>query len=208
MQPGCRIEHGEVAVREVATIFKKIKLDTNENVGWGRINIPEESRHTTGYWFSLDEDAVAGLARSELQDGLWGVAHVLRHLAPIFLLCDPRDLQAVAQVRSPFTERPTLFLYENQPGGVGMAPRLFEIHAQLMASALELVAGCRCAGGCPGCVGPTIGDHGANKRAAVTLLRRLCASAGVSERGGTTEAPGRTGRIAGAAADPVAASTI
>ena len=51
----CTVEHGEVAVREVATIFKKIKLDTNENVGWGRISIPEESRHTTGYWFSLDD---------------------------------------------------------------------------------------------------------------------------------------------------------
>ena len=60
------------------------------------------------------------------------MAHLLRNLAPIFLMCDPRDLQAVAQVRSPFTERPTLFLYENQPGGVGMARRLFEIHAQLM----------------------------------------------------------------------------
>jgi DEAD/DEAH box helicase domain-containing protein len=172
---GASVEHGEVAVREVATIFKKIKLETNENVGWGRISIPEESRHTTGYWFSLDEDAVAGLARSELQDGLWGMAHVLRQLAPIFLMCDPRDLQAVAQVRSPFTERPTLFLYENQPGGVGMAPRLFEIHARLMAAALDLVAACRCAGGCPGCVGPTIGDHGANKRAALVLLRRLAA---------------------------------
>jgi DEAD/DEAH box helicase domain-containing protein len=171
--PGCSAEHGEVAVREVATIFKKIKLETNENVGWGRISIPEESRHTTSYWLSLSEDAVERLARAELQDGLWGMAHLLKNLAPIFLMCDPRDLQAVAQVRSPFTERPTLFLYENQPGGVGMSRRLFEIHAQLMTAALELVERCACPSGCPGCVGPSIGDHGANKRAAITLLRRL-----------------------------------
>ena len=171
---GCAVEHGEVAVREVATIFKKLKFDTNENVGWGRISIPEESRHTTGYWFALDESAVDGLARSELQDGLWGMAHLLRNLAPIFLMCDPRDLQAVAQVRSPFTGRPTLFLYENQPGGVGMARRLFGIHVQLIRAALELVERCGCPAGCPGCVGPSIGDHGTNKRAAVTLLRRLC----------------------------------
>jgi len=171
---GCDVDHGEVAVRDVATVFKKIKLETNENVGWGRIALPEESRHTTAYWFALDPATVAGLARGELQDGLWGLAHLLRHLAPIFLMCDPRDLQAVAQVRSPFTERPTLFLYENQPGGVGMARRLFEIHAPLMAAALDLIRRCPCEAGCPGCVGPSAGGHGTNKRAAAILLRRLC----------------------------------
>jgi DEAD/DEAH box helicase domain-containing protein len=170
---GCNVDHGEVAVRDVATIFKKIKLDTNENVGWGKISIPEESRHTTAYWFALDEDACEGLPRGELQDGLWGLSHLLRNLAPIFLMCDPRDLQAVAQVRSPFTGRPTLFLYENQPGGVGMARRLFEIHSRLMAAALDLVSRCGCPGGCPGCVGPSIGQHGTNKRAALLLLSRL-----------------------------------
>jgi DEAD/DEAH box helicase domain-containing protein len=178
---GCEVDHGEVAVRDVATIFKKIKLDTNENVGWGRISIPEESRHTTGYWFALGDAATEGLGRGALQDGLWGVAHLLRNLAPIFLMCDPRDLQAVAQVRSPFTERPTLFLYENQPGGVGMARRLFEIHPKLMQAARELVSNCGCPAGCPGCVGPSIGanespeqDAPTAKRAALVLLRRLC----------------------------------
>ncbi|MBI2723800.1 MAG: DEAD/DEAH box helicase [Chloroflexi bacterium] len=174
--PACEVHHGEVAVRDVATIFKKIKLETNENVGWGRIALPEESRHTTSYWFALAHQATAGLRRAELQDGLWGLAHLLRHLAPIFLMCDPRDLQAVAQVRSPFTERPTLFLYENQPGGVGMARRLFEMHTSLIDAGRSLLASCACAGGCPGCVGPVGPDgseRGANKRAAAALLERL-----------------------------------
>jgi DEAD/DEAH box helicase domain-containing protein len=108
------------------------------------------------------------------------MAHLLRHLAPIFLMCDPRDLQAVAQIRSPFTERPTLFLYENQPGGVGMSRRLFEIHNQLMDAALDVVTGCSCPAGCPGCVGPSIGEHGTNKRAAALLLSRLRDDANVA----------------------------
>jgi len=169
----CDVAHGEVAVREVATIFKKIRLETNENVGWGRISIPEESRHTTAYWCALDEAVHDSLGRAELQDGLWGLAHLLRNLAPIYLMCDPRDLQAVAQVRSTFTGRPTLFLYENQPGGVGMARRLFEIHARLMETGRQVVEQCPCPGGCPGCVGPSIDDHGTNKRAALALLWRL-----------------------------------
>ena len=80
-------------------------------------------------------------------------------------------------MRSPFTERPTLFLYENQPGGVGMAKRLFEIHNELMQAALTLALRCGCKAGCPGCVGPTVGEHGTNKRAAILLLRRLTTSA-------------------------------
>ena len=170
---GCQVDHGEVAIRDVATIFKKIKLDTHENVGWGKIALPEESRHTTGYWFALDDDATAGLARPALQDGLWGLAHLLRQIAPVFLMCDPCDLQAVAQVRSPFTQRPTLFLYEQQPGGVGMARRLFEMHAQLLAAGREVVRACPCVAGCPGCVGPPAGEHAANKQAASVLLGRL-----------------------------------
>ena len=170
---GSRAEHGEVAVRCVATIFKKLKLETNENIGWGKINIPEENQHTTAYWFSLDEEATQGLAQAEVEQGLVGLAHLLRHIAPLFLLCDPRDLQEVAQVRSPFTQRPTLFIYENQPGGVGMARRRFQIHSRLVHAARDLLQHCSCPSGCPGCVGPSMGETETNKRAAVTLLARL-----------------------------------
>jgi DEAD/DEAH box helicase domain-containing protein len=179
--PGCRVEHGEVAVRDVATVFKKIKLDTHENVGWGKISIPEENRHTTGYWFALTDAATGGMSRTDVQEGLWGLAHLMRHIAPVFLMCDPRDLQAVAQVRAPFTERPTLFLYENQPGGVGMARRLFEIHGRLVDAALEVLQSCGCKSGCPGCVGPSIGEHDINKRAAMSLLRRMSDTHGASD---------------------------
>jgi len=79
----------------------------------------------------------------------------------------------VAQVRSPFTQRPTLFIYENQPGGVGMARRLFQIHSRLVHAARDLLQHCSCPSGCPGCVGPSMGETETNKRAAVTLLARL-----------------------------------
>jgi DEAD/DEAH box helicase domain-containing protein len=170
---GSITEHGEVAVRCVATIFKKLKLETNENIGWGKINIPEESQHTTAYWFALDDDAAEGLSHAEVEQGLVGLSHLLRHIAPLFLLCDPRDLHEVAQVRSPFTQRPTIFIYENQPGGVGMARRLFQIHQRLIHAARALLKRCSCKTGCPGCVGPAIGGTETNKKAALTLLERL-----------------------------------
>jgi DEAD/DEAH box helicase domain-containing protein len=169
----CEAAHGEVAVRNVATIFKKLKLETNENIGWGKIHLPEENEHTTAYWVALDEAAFTDLTPLAIEEGLVGASRLLRHLAPVFLLCDARDLQEVAQVRSPFTGRPTFYIYERQPGGVGMARRLFQIHDELVGAALDVARRCECEAGCPGCIGPPAGEGGAGKRSALALLERL-----------------------------------
>jgi DEAD/DEAH box helicase domain-containing protein len=169
----CHRYHGDVAVTYLATIFKKIKLDTQENVGWGRINLPQEDMHTTAYWLALKEAIWTDLNRAQLQAGLWGTAHLLAGVAPLFLMCDPKDLQAVAQVRSPFTGAPTVFLYERQPGGVGLAEGLYAAHGSVLAAALELARGCPCHDGCPSCVGPRLDEGADSKQAAITLLSRL-----------------------------------
>jgi DEAD/DEAH box helicase domain-containing protein len=101
------------------------------------------------------------------------MAHLLSGIAPLFLMCDPKDLQAVAQVRCPFTSAPTVFLYERNPGGVGLAEGLYAAHASLLQAALDLARGCACADGCPSCVGPGLDEAPDSKRAAITLMSRL-----------------------------------
>jgi len=169
----CCRRHGDVAVTYLATIFKKIKLDTLENVGWGKINLPQEDMHTTAYWLSLEDATAQGLSPAELQAGLSGVANLLAGIAPLFLMCDAKDLQAVAQVRAPSTRCPTVYLYERNPGGVGLARALYDAHATLLRSALDLAKGCPCADGCPSCVGPGVESGPDSKRSAITLLERL-----------------------------------
>jgi Distinct helicase family with a unique C-terminal domain including a metal-binding cysteine cluster len=169
----CQRFVGEVAVTFLATIFKKIKLDTQENVGWGKIRLPQEDMHTASYWLALGEEAWRGMDQGRLQAGLWGMAHLLSGVAPLFLMCDPRDLQCAVQVRSPFTGVPTVFLYERHPGGVGLSEALYGAHMQLLAAALDLARGCACDDGCPGCVGPALGEGPDSKQAAITLLSRL-----------------------------------
>jgi hypothetical protein len=82
------------------------------------------------------------------------MAHALRHVASLRLMCDPHDLGALAEVKSTATHLPTVTVYEVYPGGVGFAKRLYELHDELLQEAAELVAGCDCAGGCPSCIGP------------------------------------------------------
>jgi DEAD/DEAH box helicase domain-containing protein len=170
---GGRHERGEVAITYLATIFKKVKLHTHENVGWGKIAIPEANMHTTAYWLSFEEEATKGLSRDRVAAGLSGVANLMRNLAPIYCLCDARDIGTKTQVRAPHNALPTVFLYDSIPGGVGLAEKLFDVRLDLAEACLALVLACECEAGCPGCVGPQVEKESPAKQAARVLLERL-----------------------------------
>jgi len=167
--------HGEVMVSSLATIYKKLRLETLENLGWGRIHLPEIELHTTAYWVALDPLIAAGWRRDDLDVALIGAGRALQTVGSVLLMSDPRDLGLVTQVRSPHAERPVIYLYDGVPGGVGLAARLFERHAELVAGARDLVAGCACDSGCPACTGPRLETGGDAKRLAVRLLNLLAA---------------------------------
>ncbi|MBI3965633.1 MAG: DEAD/DEAH box helicase [Chloroflexi bacterium] len=172
-EPAGQHAHGEVSVSYRVDLFKKIKLDTHENLGSGPVYLPEETVHTASYWIALAEPATAGLRRSEVEGGLLGLAHAVSRLAPLHLMCDPRDVEVVPQIRSPHTQRPTIFIYESYPGGVGFSPKLYQIRQDLLRHAEALVADCACTNGCPSCVGPALDVGDSGKAAALHLLRSL-----------------------------------
>jgi DEAD/DEAH box helicase domain-containing protein len=165
--------HGEVMVSRLATIYKKLKLDTHENLGWGQIHLPELELHTTSYWFALDGEPLRNWRRDELDIGLVGAGHAFQTVASVLLMSDPHDLGLVTQVRSPHMERPVIYLYDGVPGGVGLAERLFDRHDELVAGALDLLRSCPCASGCPACTGPRLETGGEGKRLATSLLEQL-----------------------------------
>lgn len=144
---------GEVSVSSLVTMFKKIKLHTHENIGSGPVTLPELEMHTTSYWVSLPE-ILPELSQSDVQNGLLGISNVLANVAPIYLMCDPGDIRVVHQVRATFTQRPTVYIYDSYPGGVGFSDKLYELHDELFETAAAMVTGCGCETGCPSCVGP------------------------------------------------------
>ena len=161
--------HGEVKITSLASMFKKIKFHTHENIGSGPIHLPEQTLHTTGYWITVDDGLWRSLGRETLEAGLQGMAHALRHVASLRLMCDPRDLGSVAEVRSVTTRLPTVTVYEVYPGGVGFSSRMYELHRALLDDASSLVRDCPCLAGCPSCVGPLHLVEGA-KSACLRLL--------------------------------------
>jgi DEAD/DEAH box helicase domain-containing protein len=129
--------------------------------------------HTSAYWLSFDEQATRGLGRDELAAGLSGVGNLGRNLAPIYCLCEPRDIGSETHVRSPLSQLPTVFFYDAIPGGVGLAEKLFEVRRDLIEACLALVRACECVNGCPGCVGPQVDTNSKAKAAARVMLERV-----------------------------------
>ena len=189
--PAYVAEQGEVLVAEKVVGFKKIKLGTLENVGAGEVELPQQEMQTTSAWISVPPETLARVSRSReaLIDGLRAVTYLLHHLAPIFLLCDVRDLGSwlgdttpaetgVVATRESTRRRlleaeqftPTIYLYDAHAGGIGLAERVFEVLPQLLRRGLETLEACGCAWGCPSCVGPV---NEVGRRAKVTASALL-----------------------------------
>jgi DEAD/DEAH box helicase domain-containing protein len=163
-------QRGEVMVAWKVTMFKKIKFHTHENVGWGSISIPEQEMHTAACWLVPPAKLVNRFDRDTLDGALIGLARVARTTGALLLMCDPRDLGVLAQVQAPFTGRPTLYLYDATPGGVGLSERLFTLVDELVRVCREAVEACPCTDGCPACVGPAIEVGHRGKAVVVELL--------------------------------------
>jgi DEAD/DEAH box helicase domain-containing protein len=148
---------GEVMVNAMATLFKKLKFDTHENLGWGKIHLPEAELHTVAYWCHWPVTAYP-FSRDAWESALQGAAHVLRQAVALHCMCAISDIHASVQIRDALTGHPTLYLYDAYPGGIGIADRVYRDRPTVFDTAYEMVTGCPCENGCPSCVGPVAGD--------------------------------------------------
>lgn len=165
---------GELSVTALATIYKKIKLYTNENVGSGEISLPEMNLHTQGMWFSIPDSLAGGIDPHSVGGILSGIANVLLNIAPLFLMSDKRDLGVAVEVRSAYDGKPTVYLYDSYPGGIGLAEKAFQVISHILKASLELISSCPCLAGCPGCVGPEEEVGTGIKDLCIRVLKALC----------------------------------
>ena len=166
---------GELRVSTIVKMFKKFKLDTHESVGFGEVRLPQTDLHTVGVWWTLPDSLILRYGNDALQGALVGVANLLSIVAPLYLMCAPRDINVVYQVKAPITDKPTLFLYDTYPGGVGLSEKAYHMQELLLEHALDIARSCGCESGCPSCVGPVsqVGEHG--KADAIAILKELLA---------------------------------
>lgn len=162
-------------MNRVVVRYKKVRFHTHENLGWGRVSLPEQEMHTAAFWITLPEGitAASGISQEKLAGALYGASHILRQIVPVWILSDPSDIRAYSLVRSPFTDLPTIYIYESIPGGVGFSRRIFDMFGEIVEGAISLVKKCGCKDGCPSCVGPALETGEGGKSRAEQLLRLL-----------------------------------
>ncbi len=165
--------HGEVHVVSRVVGFKKIKFYTNENVGSGELDLPEQQMHTTAYWITVPPAVMDSLpyAPDDRRDGVVGLAFALRQVAQLLLMCDRHDVGISIDTAEP--SEPRIFVYDNYPGGIGFSQPLHRLHPELLDNTRRLIAECPCESGCPGCVGPVGNTGPLAKTAALRILERL-----------------------------------
>ncbi len=173
--------------------FKKIKFYTNENVGSGELDLPEQQMHTSSYWLTIPAGVMSSLpfAGDDRRDGVVGLAFAMKNIAQLLLMCDRHDIGlsvdggtlersarsnatgGLGGVPDALATDPNVFIYDNYPGGIGFSRPLYEMHSDLLERTHELIAGCPCESGCPSCVGPegNTGPHA--KQVASRILERL-----------------------------------
>jgi DEAD/DEAH box helicase domain-containing protein len=189
--------HGDVLVRSQVVGFKKIKFFTNENVGSGKLELPENEMHTTSFWLTLGHSLLADLpfSLSERQSGILGLLYALGSMATLLMMCDRRDLATAVGERPPSaaTEinwedfatgprsgshanelfEPNLYIYDAYPGGIGFSEPLYRACDTLLNRTFELISACPCENGCPSCVGPTADRGERTKEVALDILGRF-----------------------------------
>ncbi|MCA1058375.1 DEAD/DEAH box helicase [Rossellomorea aquimaris] len=145
------IAFGDVTVQAMATIFKKIKFDTHENIGSGPIHLPEEELHTNSSWISLKDDG--SFSQERLEEGLIGVSQSIKSIIPLFVMCDPSDIFVVPQIKAAHNERPTIFIYDRYPGGIGLSEKVYDQIEEVLLETSAMIERCPCQSGCPSCIG-------------------------------------------------------
>lgn len=167
---GATVSYGDVSLLAIPTIFKKIRFHSHDNIGSGPISLPPMEMHTNATWMSFD--LPENWTEDQLTDALTGAAYAISSFVPLFIHCDRSDISVVPQVKAIHNEKPTLFIYDSYPGGIGLSERVYDVLLPLLEKTKQHVLLCPCEHGCPACIGAqdTLGE---SKKQVIKVLTIL-----------------------------------
>lgn len=174
----CSLHFGEVEVSTKVYAYQKRRLITHEILETVGLDLPTQILSTSALWYILPMERLAqlGLDEYSLAGGLHAVEHASIAILPLFAMCDRWDIGGMSTACHGDTGKPTIFIYDAYPGGVGISARGFDLVAAHIKATREMVESCPCGEGCPGCIqSPKCGsgNEPLSKRAAILLLRLM-----------------------------------
>jgi DEAD/DEAH box helicase domain-containing protein len=184
---GVDLYFGDLSVTEQVIAYQRKSLADHSVVDLIALDLPETNFPTQGLWYVLPDELVGPtVLPSEV---LLGALHASEHtqiaVLPLLAMCDRWDIGGLSTNVHFQTGRPTIFIYDGHPGGVGIAHRGFEHFESLLTDAARLIAECPCADGCPSCVqSPKCGNlnEPLHKPGALELMERMITAIGFERR--------------------------
>ena len=122
--------HGDVRVNRQIVGFKKIKFYTLENVGAGKLSMPEQEMHTTAFWLHFPAEFLGAVRGSDAHGKAERADRIGQRAAQHGgAAADVRSARsgggAMGTAPPPAVFEPDLYLYDNYPGGVGQSAPLY-----------------------------------------------------------------------------------
>jgi DEAD/DEAH box helicase domain-containing protein len=150
---GVTLSFGEVRVSETVLAYQRKRLSDHSAIDLHALDLPETSFATQALWYEFDAEVLADTIPLE---ALLGTLHATEHaqiaVLPLIAMCDRWDIGGLSTNLHPQTGRPTIFIYDGHPGGIGITHRAYHEFERLVADARRLIGECACAEGCPSCV--------------------------------------------------------
>jgi len=176
---GVELSFGVVSVTEQVVAYQRKRTADHEVLDLVAVDLPEQDFVTQALWYELPEPFLRhDFPLEVLQGSLHAAEHAQIAVLPLIAMCDRWDIGGLSTAFHHQTGRPTIFIYDGHPGGVGITRVGFERFEALVGDALRLISECPCKAGCPSCVqSPKCGNlnEPLNKRGAVELLTRMAA---------------------------------
>jgi DEAD/DEAH box helicase domain-containing protein len=178
---GLDLTFGRVSVTEQVVAYQRKAARDGKVLDLVMLDLPPSTFQTEAIWFLPEPEQLAGLERMpKLLGTLHAAEHALIALLPLWAMCDRWDIGGLSTNVHPQTERPTVFVYDGHPGGVGITERGFNAFEGWVGDTARMIEGCQCEHGCPSCVqSPKCGNLNdmLDKAGALELLNRMLASA-------------------------------
>ncbi len=187
---GVTLSFGDVSVTDTVLAYQRKSVSDHSFRDLHPLELPPTSFQTQALWFELDSAQLEDEIPLEV---LLGALHATEHaqiaVLPLIAMCDRWDIGGLSTNYHPQTGKPTIFVYDGHPGGIGIARTAFQRFDELCRDAYALIAECPCASGCPSCVqSPKCGNlnEPLSKAGARVLLERLLAAGGQTIRAART----------------------
>lgn len=175
---GYQAKLGRLRVESQVIAFEKVRVGDGAVISLHPLDCPVEVFETVGFWIEMDAPFKKHLKRRghHHMGSLHATEHATKSLFPLLALSKGTDVGGICYPMHPQLRKGAIFIYDQYPGGIGLAEKGFEMLDRLLQMTLGMVEGCDCEDGCPSCIHfPTCGagNHPLDKAGCIHLLELL-----------------------------------